>query len=81
MYTYIFLTPNHIRVHVGYKGLLEEFREGRGHGTRKIYIYLCKISGVKEGGRRLLKGGVFSGAYRIHIYTTKVPTVSFSIYT
>ena len=68
----------YIRVHAGYKGLLEEFREGRGHGTRKIYIYLCKISGVKEGGRRLLKGGVFSGAYGIlcahrvfqHLYLT-----------
>ena len=27
--------------------------------------YLCKNLGVKEGGGRLLEGGIFSGAYGI----------------
>ena len=34
---------------------------GRLHGGK----YLYKNLGVKEGGGRLLKGGVFSGAYGI----------------
>ena len=33
----------------------------RGIYTRKTYLY--KKLGVKEGGRRLLEGSIFSGAY------------------
>ena len=31
--------------------------------------YLCKNLGVKEGGRHLLKGGVFMGTYSIRLST------------
>ena len=30
--------------------------------------YLCKNLGVKEGGGRLVEGGVFLGAYGIYIW-------------
>ena len=36
-------------------------RSIRGIYTREKY--LCKNLGVKEGGGRLLEGGVFSGTY------------------
>ena len=37
----------------------------QGVYTRKKY--LCKNSGIKEGGGRLLEGGIFLGAYGIPI--------------
>ena len=37
------------------------FDKGRLHERK----YLCKNLGVKEGGRYLVKGGIFSGAYSV----------------